>query len=104
MRFDKVIELITIEHIEDGLGGRTEGERVLSILNANIQELSLQATMKIYGQATTDNIKAIVLGRIIQDNDKEKKYKIKYDNKYYKILSKQYIKNKTCYLLEVIDE
>ena len=85
MRFDKVIELINIITIEDGLGGRTEGESIISSFNANIDELGVEATMK-------------------NDEDKTKKFKFKYDNKYYKIVSKRFVKNKTAYLLEVIDE
>ena len=98
MRFDKVIELINIVSIEDGLGGRTEGETIVSTLNANIEELGIEATIKIYGEATTDTIKAIVLGKVINDVDK-----IRYDNKLYKIVNKRFVKNKTAYLLEVID-
>lgn len=98
MRFDKVIELINVVPIEDGLGGRTEGESIVDTLDANIQELSIETTMKIYGEATTDTIKAIVLGKINKNVDK-----IRYENKLYKIVSKRFVKNKTCYLLEVID-
>ena len=98
MRFDKVISLVDTATVEDGLGGRTEGEETISTFNANIQELSIESTIKIYGDATTDTIKATVLGKIIYDADK-----IRYDNKYYKIVSKRFVKNKTCYLLEVID-
>lgn len=104
MRFDNIIELINIVPMSDGLGGRTEGENTISTFNANIQELSVETTMKIYGEATTDTIKATILGRVGQDNDNSKKFKFKYNNKYYKIVSKRFIKNKTCYLLEVIDE
>lgn len=103
MRFDKIIELINIITIEDGLGGRTEGESIISSFNANIDELGVEATMKIYGYATTDTIKVIILGKVLDDEDKTKKFKFKYDNKYYKIVSKRFVKNKTCYLLEVID-
>ena len=86
MRFDKVIKLINIVTIEDGLGGRTEGERIISSFNANIDELGVEATMKIYGYATTDTIKVIILGKVLDDEDKTKKFKFKYDNKYYKIV------------------
>ena len=103
MRFDKIIELIIIETINDGLGGHTESESVISKFNANVNELSVEATMKIYGEATTDTIKATVLGKIVYDDDKTKKFKFKYNDKYYKIVSKRFVKNKTCYLLEVID-
>ena len=103
MRFDKVIELINVVTVEDGLGGRTEGESVISSFNANIEELGIESTMKIYGDATTDTIKAIILGRVLSDEDKTKKFKFKYNDKYYKIVSKRFVKNKTCYLLEVID-
>lgn len=98
MRFDKTIELIKIKPIEDGLGGYIEGESIISTPNANIEELGIEATMKIYGDATTDTIKAVVLGKITHDVDK-----IRYENKLYKISSKRFVKNKTCYLLEVIE-
>lgn len=103
MRFDKIIELIIISNVDDGQGGYTESESVISKFNANVNELSVEATMKIYGEATTDTIKATVLGRVVYDDDKTKKFKFKYNNKYYKIVSKRFVKNKTCYLLEVID-
>ena len=98
MRFDKVIQLISQEIVNDGLGGRTEVDTVITNLNANIKELGIEATYKIYGDATTDTIKAICLGKINYNANK-----IKYDNRDYKIISKRYVKNKTCYLLEVID-
>ena len=98
MRFDKIIELINIEYIEDGLGGREESEDIIAALNSHIEELGIEATMKIYGDATTDTIKAITLGKVFHEVDK-----IRYENKLYKIISKRFVKNKTCYLLEVVD-
>lgn len=98
MRFDKVIELINIESIEDGLGGREESENIVATLNSYIEELGIEATMKIYGDATTDTIKAITLGKVLHEVDR-----IRYENKSYKIISKRFVKNKTCYLLEVMD-
>ena len=39
MRFDKTIELIINEEVSDGQGGRTQAEKVIFTLNANIEEL-----------------------------------------------------------------
>ena len=99
MRFDKSIELIIDEVIEDGLGGRIQGQKIVDNLHANIEELSVEETYKIYGEATTDSIKARVLGRISLEFDK-----IKYNEKLYKVISKRYVKNKTVFLLELIDD
>ena len=99
MRFDKTIELIINEVVEDGLGGRTQLQKVVSTLKANIEELSVQETYKIYGEATTESMKARVLGKISVEFDK-----IKYDEKLYKVISKRYVKNKTVFLLELIED
>ena len=99
MRFDKSIELIIDEVVEDGLGGRTELEKIVDKLNANIEELSIEETFKIYGEATTSSIKARVLGKIPNKVDK-----IKYNEDLYKVISKRYVKNKTVFLLELIDD
>ena len=99
MRFDKTIYLIIDEVIEDGLGGRIQLRKNVDILKANIEELSVQETYKIYGEATTESLKAIVLGKISVDFDK-----IKYDEKLYKVISKRFVKNKTVFLLELIDD
>ena len=99
MRFDKVIELIIIEQIEDGLGGRSQGEKVISRLNAHVDELPLEATIKVYGEAYVNNIRAVVLGHIEIDVDK-----IKYKNEYYRIVNKSFVRNKTCYILELIQD
>ena len=99
MRFDKSIELIIDEVVEDGLGGRTELEKIVDKLNANIEELSVEETFKIYGEATTNSIKARVLGKISNKVDK-----IKYNEDLYKVISKRYVKNKTVFLLELIND
>lgn len=99
MRFDKSIELIIDEVVEDGLGGRSQLQKNVDNLYANIEELSVEETYKIYGEATTDNIKARVLGRVSVEFDK-----IKYNDKLYKVISKRYVKNKTVFLLELIDD
>ena len=99
MRFDKVIELIVEVMVEDGLGGRIKGERVISRLNARVDQLSLDATYKMYGEAYINNIRAVVLGHIEIDVDK-----IKYKNEYYRIVNKSFVRNKTCYILELIQD
>lgn len=103
MRFDKFIDILTLDTIGDGQGGHTIVENAISRLSCNISELDITTTMKIYGEATTDTIRATVLGKIVCDDDKDKKYKYKFDSKYYKKISKRYLRNKTCYLLEVIE-
>ena len=95
MRFDKRIELFIIEDIKDGLGGHTQSERFICFRYANIEELSLETTVKIYGEAITQNAKAIILGSI------EKIDKIKINNIKYKVISQRKVKNKTCFFLEV---
>ena len=99
MRFDKVIELIVEVMVEDGLGGRTKGERVISRLNARVDQLSLDATYKMYGEAYINNIRAVVLGHIEIDADK-----IKYENEYYRIVNKSFVRNKTVFFLEMIQD
>ena len=95
MRFDKRIELFTIEDVSDGLGGHIQSERFICFRYANIEELSLETTIKIYGDAITQNVKAIVLG------DMQKIDKIKIDDIKYKVISQRKIKNKTSFFLEV---
>ena len=95
MRFDKRIELFTIEDVSDGLGGHIESEKFICFRYANIEELSLETTIKIYGDAITQNVKAIVLG------DMQKIDKIKIDDIKYKVISQRKIKNKTSFFLEV---
>ena len=51
--------------------------------------------MKIYGEAITQNAKAIILGSI------QKIDKIKIDEVKYKVISQRKIKNKTSFFLEV---
>ena len=99
MRFDKVIELIVEVMVEDGLGGRIKGEKIISRLNARVDQLSLDSTYKIYGEAYINNIRAVVLGHIEIDVDK-----IKYENEYYRIVNKSFVRNKTCYILELIQD
>ena len=95
MRFDKRIELFTIEDVSDGLGGHIENEKFICFRYANIEELSLETTIKIYGDAITQNVKAIVLGNI------QKVDKVKIDDVKYKVISQRKIKNKTSFFLEV---
>lgn len=99
MRFDTPIELITTVMVEDDMGGRVLTDKVLYSLNASVDELSVIETYKIYGVATTDSVKARVLGHI-----EEKIDKIKYNNKMYKVIAKRYVNNKTSFLLEVLDD
>ena len=95
MRFDKRIELFTIDDVSDGLGGHIEAERPIGFKYANITKLSLETTVKIYGEAITQNTKAIVLGDI------QKIDKIKIDDVMYKVISQRKVKNKTVFFLEV---
>ena len=95
MRFDKLIGLYVLEDIADGLGGHTEVEKFIYSRYANVEELSLETTVKIYGEAITQNAKAIILG------DVQKIDKIKIDNIKYKVISQRKIKNKTSFFLEV---
>ena len=95
MRFDKRIELFTIKDVSDGLGGHIQSERFICFRYANVEELSLETTIKIYGEAITQNVKAIILGDI------EKIDKIKIDDIKYKVISQRKIKNKTSFFLEV---
>ena len=95
MRFDKQIQLFVLEDIQDGLGGHMESERFICFRYANIEELSLETTMKIYGEAITQNVKAIILG------DMQKIDKVKIDDIKYKVISQRKIKNKTSFFLEV---
>ena len=96
MRFDKLIGLYILEDIADGLGGHTEAEKFIYSRYANVEELSLETTIKIYGEAITQNVKAIILGDI-----KEKIDKIEFNNTKYKVISQRKIKNKTSFFLEV---
>lgn len=98
MRFDDVVELIINEKVDDGLGGRTEAKKVITKLNANVEELGIEESIKIFGEITIDTLKVIVLGRIVIKFDS-----IKYNGKYYKVLKQRPIKNKTSFLLEVIE-
>ena len=95
MRFDKQIQLFVLEDVQDGLGGHMESERFICSRYANVEELSLETTMKIYGDAITQNVKAIILGGV------QKIDKIKIDEVKYKVISQRKIKNKTSFFLEV---
>ena len=95
MRFDKHIKLITLSTESDGLGGRTEVENVIIETMCNFEELSLETTVKIYGEAITQNAKAIILGSSIKID------KVLIDDIKYKVLSQRNIKNKTSFFLEV---
>ena len=95
MRFNTLIELFIIKDIADGLGGHTEVERSIGTKYANVEELSLETTIKVYGEAITQNAKAIILGSI------EKIDKININNIKYKVISQRKVKNKTCFFLEV---
>ena len=95
MRFDKLIGLYVLEDIADGLGGHTEVEKFIYSRYANVEELSLETTVKVYGEAITQNVKAIILGDI------QKVDKIKIDEVKYKVISQRKIKNKTSFFLEV---
>ena len=95
MRFDKQIQLFVLEEHQDGLGGHIESERFVCFRYANVEELSLETTVKVYGEAITQNVKAIILG------DVEKIDKIKIDDIKYKVISQRKIKNKTSFFLEL---
>ena len=95
MRFDKHIKLITLTTESDGLGGRTEVENVIMETMCNFEELSLETAIKIYGEALTQNAKAIILGSSIKID------KVEVDNIKYKVLNQRKIKNKTSFFLEV---
>jgi hypothetical protein len=95
MRFDKRIELFAIEDVSDGLGGYIQSERFICSRYANVEELSLETTIRVYGDVITQNVKAIVLG------DMQKIDKIKIDDIKYKVISQRKIKNKTSFFLEV---
>ena len=95
MRFDKLIGLFILEDIEDGLGGHLQTEKFVCARYANVEELSLETTVKIYGEAITQNVKAIILGDI------QKIDKVEIDNVKYKVISQRKIKNKTSFFLEV---
>ena len=95
MRFDRRIELFIVEDVADGLGGYTEVEKAIATMYANVEELSLETTAKVFGDTLTQNAKAIILGNT------EKINKIKIDDIKYKVLSQRKVKNKTCFFLEV---
>ena len=95
MRFNKCIKLITLESKEDNLGGHTEVENVIMETMWNFEELSLETTIKIYGEAITQNAKAIILGNSIKID------KVLIDNIKYKVLNQRKVKNKTSFFLEV---
>ena len=69
----------------------------------DIDELPLESTIKIYGDAYANNIRATILGRISTKVD-DKKFKIKYEDKFYKIVDKSFVRNKTVFFLEMIQD
>lgn len=95
MRFDVLIELFIVEDVQDGLGGHIQSEKAICNKYANIEELSLETTVKIHGEAITQNVKAIILGDMVKID------KIKIDNIMYKVISQRKVKNKTSFFLEV---
>lgn len=95
MRFDTLIELFILEDIQDGLGGHIQREKRVCSRFANVEYLSLETTVKIYGDTLTQNAKAIILGDMVRVS------KIKIDNVMYKVISQRKIKNKTSFFLEV---
>ena len=94
MRFDTLIELFILEDIQDGLGGHIQSERYFCSRYAKVEYLSLETTVKIYGDALTQNVKAIILGDMARIN------KIKIDGVMYKVISQRKIKNKTSFFLD----
>lgn len=99
MRFDQAIDLLADEVVEDGLGGRIQGRKLLASLNAHIDPLSIEETYKIYGEATTCTMKVRVLGNILEDIKE-----IRYNGDIYKVISKRIVKNKTTFLMELVDD
>ena len=95
MRFDTLIELFIIKDIADGLGGHTEAERSIGTKYANVEELSLETTAKVFGDTLTQNAKAIILGNSIKID------KVLIDNVKYKVLNQRKVNNKTSFFLEV---
>lgn len=99
MRFDKPINLYEVDIVEDGIGGR---EEKLSLVKkdvlANINILTLEETTKIYGEAIVGTIKATILGKVYADVDR-----VEYDKKIYRVANHIVTKNKTSFLLEVIE-
>lgn len=95
MRFDTLIELFILKDISDGLGGHTQSEIYIESRYANIEELSLETTVRIYGDAITQNVKAIILGNTVKID------KIRIEDTMYKVVSQRKIRNKTSFFLEV---
>lgn len=95
MRFNTLIELFIIEDVSDGLGGHTQSEKAIASKYANIEEMSLETTVRIYGDAITQNVKAIILGDTVKID------KIKIKDVMYKVVSQRKIRNKTSFFLEV---
>ena len=95
MRFDTLIELFILEDIQDGLGGHIQSERYICSRYAKVEYLSLESTVKIYGDTLTQNAKAIILGDMVRVS------KIKIDDVMYKVISQRKVKNKTSFFLEV---
>ena len=95
MRFNTLIKLFILTDVQDGLGGHIQSEKYICSRYANVEYLSLESTVKIYGDTLTQNAKAIILG------DMARVSKIKIDKTMYKVISQRKIKNKTSFFLEV---
>ena len=95
MRFDTLIELFILEDIQDGLGGHIQREERVCSRFANVEYLSLETTVKIYGDDLTQNAKVKILGNVVRID------KIKIDKIKYKVISQRKVKNKTVFFLEV---
>lgn len=99
MRFDKKIELYSINIVDDEIGGREEQLKFISSIYANVNSLNFEETVKIYGEAMTGILKVTIQGYMNVKVDR-----IKYNKKIYKVKNDSQIKNKTSYLLEVIED
>lgn len=98
MRFDKGISLYKINIVEDEVGGRKEELKFIKNYYANINYLTLEETVRIYGTAMKGIMKATVLGNTTNDVDR-----IKYLNKIYRVTNITKYRQKTSFLLEVIE-
>ena len=99
MRFDKRVDLYSLIIVEDSIGGREEQLTFIKSVYANVNTLTFEETVKIYGEAMTGILKVTIQGFINVNIDR-----IKYNKKTYKVKKNSQIKNKTSYLLEVIED
>ena len=95
MRFDTLIKLFILTDVQDGLGGHIQSEKYICSRYANVEYLSLESTVKIYGDDLTQNAKVKILGNVVRID------KIKIDKIKYKVISQRKVKNKTVFFLEV---